>query len=62
MADLSHINRRIGQCQASADAIECVTQLFEETRDGHVAMALGDCYKRLGKVDQARQWYLDALI
>jgi hypothetical protein len=53
-------NARIAACRASADPSRKLEALFAQTPDGHIAMALGDEYRRAGRSAEARKWYEEA--
>jgi len=49
MTDWADINARIRQCRMSSNPVACLTTLFNQTHDGHVAMALGHLHKSHGR-------------
>lgn len=60
MANWRDINVAIAGCRRTNDRISCLTDLFDRSRDGHVAAALGEEYERLGRIEEARRWFTEA--
>ena len=60
MANWREINEAIARCRRTNNAVSCLAELFERTKDGHVAAALGEEYERLGRIEDARRWFTEA--
>ena len=60
MPTWKEINSRIQECRNSARPVDCLTRLFEDTSDAHVAMKLGGVHEDLGEVTEAERWYQEA--
>lgn len=60
MPSWKDINGRIAAARASRDPIAALEALFEDTRDGHVAMALGRAHQASGQPNDAGRWYSEA--
>jgi len=57
------INRRISACKALKDIDEqiiCLKKLYDETKDGMVAYALGEAFEIKGELNEALKYYKEA--
>ena len=54
------INEKIKECSNSKSPLRCLTQLFEQTGDGMVALGLGEEYEKLGDPENAAIYYTEA--
>jgi tetratricopeptide (TPR) repeat protein len=57
------INRRISACKALKDINEqiiCLKKLYDETKDGMVAYALGEAFEIKGELNEALKYYREA--
>ena len=53
----SDLNQRIAQLRRLPNAVEALSSLFDQTRDGHVAFALGEALEASGDTETACRWY-----
>ncbi len=53
----AEINRRIADALRSAAPAAALSELFDSTKDGHVAFALAEQYELAGDVRLARAWF-----
>lgn len=61
MVSWREINEAIARCRRSGNIVPCLAALFGRYRDGHVAAALAEEYERLGKIEDARRWFTEAI-
>jgi len=60
MARWGDINNAIRECRSRPDPEPCLRQLFEETKDGMAALALGEEVERQSRLDEALDFFEQA--